>query len=119
MVVTGYLPPLDPKTPYTASRLAVFEDGTTMPVLTLLAEQKFGTISKGLFPFWLDGDPSHEHVDNVELAQATKREYRRLGLGGPDYLHRWQEANRERVREHTRNWHRRRRAKRLLASSSR
>lgn len=56
--IIAYLPSLTAKTPYTDSRLAVLSDGTTIPVLVLLAQQRYGSIPKGQFPFWLDKDPT-------------------------------------------------------------
>jgi hypothetical protein len=62
-------PPLGRKAlPHLRSRLLVKPDRTTIPVLTRLAEEKFGVVPEGFFPFWLDGDPSNETLENVELA---------------------------------------------------
>jgi hypothetical protein len=99
-----FLEPLNARSPFTASRLAILKDGSTFPVLRLLAERKFGSWPEGSFPFWIDGDSSNETLENVALAPRLRTERRRLGLpGGPDYRKRWRAANRERVRQYGRN----------------
>jgi hypothetical protein len=100
LAVGGFLEPLAVRTPYTASRLAVLADGVPTPVLGLLAKIAYGDFSSDLFPFWADGDPSNETLENVALAQRTRKTYRRLGLSGPDYRKRWREANPDRARQY-------------------
>jgi len=66
----GFLEPLSRShPPHTISRIALLKDGTTRPVLRLLAERKFGPLSRDALPFWIDGDPNNETLANVALAQ--------------------------------------------------
>ena len=72
-IVKEYLPPLSLRSNFTSSRLAILKDHTTKPVLTLLAEKKFGEWNRDdAFPFWIDGDPTNETLSNVALAQRAK-----------------------------------------------
>jgi hypothetical protein len=73
---SAFLEPLgaqDRRTPYTTTRIAILKDGSTMPVLTMLARCKFGGIPKHVFPFWADGDHTNETLENVELAPRRRR----------------------------------------------
>jgi len=65
-----FLPPIGRKLlSFTTSRLLVLPDRTTRSVLELLAERKFGgRIPKGYFPFWIDGNPENETLENVDVA---------------------------------------------------
>ena len=76
-----FLPPIGRKLlSFTTSRLVVLPDRTTRSVLELLAERKFGgRIPKGYFPFWVDGDPKNEILDNVDVAAIPPvKRHRRL-----------------------------------------
>jgi len=59
---------------YTSSRVAVLKDGSTKPVLTLLAELRFPdwaaspALLRRQAPFWKDGDLTNETLENVDLA---------------------------------------------------
>ena len=100
-----FLEPLSRRSTFRSSRLAVLHDGSTTPVLELLARRKFPSgWSEEQFPFWLDGDRTNETLENVGLATraSTGRSGRqRSALGVPsgtkEYMRRWREANRERV----------------------
>ena len=77
---------LPSRIPHTSSRIVVLKDGRFLPVLSLLAEWKFGTEwnRRSHFAFWLDGDPENETLGNVDL--ATRVPLRRLNIPfGPDY----------------------------------
>jgi len=105
------------RSPYTLSRLVVFEDRTTYPVLQLLAKRKFGSWSEDLFPFWIDGDYSNETLENVSLAQKERQPRRKLNLpGGPLYRKAWRSANKERIRRYVREAHAREELLRTLSS---
>lgn len=85
---------------FTTSRLAVLADGTTVPVLHLLARQKFGEWSASRFPFWVDGNFRNETLANVDLAAKPVLRYRKLGLRtGPDYRKRRRQLLKERGEE--------------------
>jgi hypothetical protein len=107
-----FLEPVGKRSAYTASRLAVMPDGSTEPVLLLLAKQKFGTWAENQFPFWIDGDLRNEVLSNVDLATrpARKESVRpiknRFGApaGSREYMQRWREANRESVRASQRRY---------------
>lgn len=60
---------------YSKSRLAVLEDLTTMPVLHVLAREKYGEWDEHLFrPGWVDGNWKNEVLDNVALYAIAVRE---------------------------------------------
>jgi hypothetical protein len=118
------LGPMSRRSQWTKSRLVVLEDGTTMPVLQVLAREKFGTWDeKEKRPFWKDKDWTNETVDNVELVEVT--EHRHAGraksqFGVPSntkaYHKKWREANPKRTREASRRYHER---QKLLAEAAR
>ena len=115
-----FLQPIGLKARHMRSRLAVLPDGTTSPVLLLLAKAKFltGAIDAEFVPVWEDGDPRNETFDNVVLlprGEATgvirgKRGSRRIKLptrsklgvpaGTKEYMAAWRAANADRVRQY-------------------
>jgi len=119
-LTTDFLEPLSPwGSPYTASRLAVLPDRSTIPVLRLLALKKFGSWAADEFPFWIDGDPSNETLENVALARRERATHRKLGIpSGPDYRAKWNAANRERVRRYVREAQARRVLRLTLGTAS-
>jgi len=106
-IALSFIEPIGKRSAYTASRLAVLKDGSTRPVLLLLAERKFGTWPEEKFPFWLDGDRTNETLENVDLATRPSRPTAPSGkraknpygapAGSREYMRRWRTANRERV----------------------
>jgi hypothetical protein len=109
------LPPVSKRKPYTTSRLAILDDGTTMPVLRILAREKFGEWDeREKFPFWIDKDWTHETLDNVELCAHSESDGQRpissygVPAGTQEYSRRWRAANTEKVKTSQRNYRRRR-----------
>jgi len=115
----GLLEPVGRRSPFTMSRIAILADGTMKPVLTLLAERKFGTWdTASRFPFWIDGDRTNETLENVDLAtrpasRASGRRRLRNSFGVPsgtkEYMTKWREKNRDRVQASQRRYADRRR----------
>jgi len=104
------------RAPHTISRLAVLKDRTTAPVLHLLAIRKFQKWSGDFFPFWVDGNPENETLQNVALAPRVLRTHRKLNIPkGLSYRRLWRAANRERVRRYAREAHLRRLLRAALA----
>ena len=69
-----FFPPLSLRSDFTSSRLALLKNNTTCPVLTILAERKFGEWRRAdAFPFWIDGDSTNETLSNVALARRNRR----------------------------------------------
>jgi hypothetical protein len=131
-----FVEPISQRSPLTASRLAVLADGTTMPVLALLAREKFGGFAESeRFPFWIDGNYLNEMLSNVDLATRTKRnaapKRRRRSAkasygapsGTPEYMRAWRVAHRDSVQAAQRRYNKRRRdgltgvAKQVLPSA--
>lgn len=115
----GFIEPVGRRNAFTMSRLAVREDGTTTPVLLLLADRKFGPekLPEDKFPFWTDGNYRNELLSNVELATrpsapSTLQRKSSYGVpsGTPEYMKAWQKANPEKVREARKRFMARRRA---------
>lgn len=99
-----FIMPISRKNAWTMSRLAVLPDGSTMPVLRILALRKFGEYEEDeRFAMWIDGNYHNEVMDNVILMdrkiEATKRRSSYgVPAGTPEYRRRYQAANKERVR---------------------
>src|SRR5262245_59352658 len=68
LAVGGFVEPIGRKGRYVTSRLAILADGSPMPVLELLAQQKFAEREPEQFAFWIDGDYRNEVLSNVNLA---------------------------------------------------
>ena len=106
------LDPVTKRRRYVTSRLAVMTDGTTVPVLRLLARERFGEWDeKAFFPFWTDGDWRNETFVNVELCAVGKeRELSAYGVpaGTKEYFQRYREANRDKVQSAQRTYRRKR-----------
>jgi hypothetical protein len=99
------LPPVGRRKPWTQSRLAKVEDGTTVPVLRLLALEKFGPWREAeRTPYWKDRDWRNETLDNVEMLDVVEstgiRKVSAFGVpaGSKPYLKAWREANPEKVK---------------------
>lgn len=105
-----FVEPLTRRSVYRRSRLAILNDGTTMPVLELLAREKFMKWEEDQFPFWVDGDYHHEVPENVGLATRSSngetRQRSSLGVpaGTKEYMKRWRERNKERVQASQRQY---------------
>lgn len=102
--IVEYLEPLTQRSDFRRSRLAVLRDGTTIPVLDLLARAKFKSWEEEQFPFWLDGNYLNESSSNVGLATkssnggAQRRSAYGVPAGTKEYMKRWREANRDKQR---------------------
>jgi hypothetical protein len=103
-LVKEFLEPLTRRSAFKMSRLAVLVDGSTIPVLDLLAKKKFGTWEEDQFPFWVDGDRTNETLSNVGLATKASsgagRTRSALGVpaGTKEYMKLWRERNKEKVK---------------------
>jgi hypothetical protein len=97
------LDPLNKRKKYTTSRLVVQPDGTTVPVLRLIALEKFGPWKEVEYePIWTDGDWTNETWTNVSLLErlAEVRDRRStygVPAGTPEYYRRYRKANRDKV----------------------
>lgn len=97
---------------WTSSRLVVWEDGTTTPLLTVFARLRFENYDEKLFsPYWTNKDPDDERVDNVSLMQfgassqrAKKPNTYGVPAGSPEYFKRYRSANKEKVAEAQRRY---------------
>ena len=122
LAVGGFLEPVGRKTTYVSSRLAVLSDGTTSPVLHLLALAKFATWPEDRFPFWIDGNRRNEMLSNVELAvrlssaanRVAQRRKRRAKdapkAGTPEYMKAWRAEHKTEVAASQKRYADRRRA---------
>lgn len=120
LAVGGFVEPVGRRASYTSSRLAILSDGTTKPVLLLLAERKYGTWEAERFPFWIDGDRTNEILSNISLATRAagvsrqKRHRTRNAFGVPagsrEYMRRWRETHPEQVRASQSRYHEKRSA---------
>ena len=116
-ISSGFIPPVSPgRTNFTTSRLAILSDNSTRPVLSLLAERKFGKWKRTeAFPFWIDGDPHNETLDNVALAQRERRPRRKLNIPpGDEYKNQWKRENRDRAVKYSRELDARKQLRELL-----
>lgn len=102
--------PIGRKSAYTTSRLAILKDGTTKPVLLILAEAKFKDWSEDQFPFWVDGDYTNETSKNVGLAtrsaKASNGPRNPFGVpaGTKEYMRLWRSKNKDKVRASQRRY---------------
>lgn len=96
---------------WTASRLVVMPDGTTIPLLYLLAEQKFGAFDpKEKMPFWMDKLCTNEDLENVGLLELSPDHRPRqnsygVPAGTPEYMKRYRDRNREKVKQYQKNYY--------------
>jgi hypothetical protein len=67
------------------SQLVVMEDGSTLPLLWLIASDKFGPWDPDtLTPYWINGDYTNANHDNVELSnKPAERRSRNTSYGAP------------------------------------
>lgn len=101
------------------SRLVIQEDGTTLPVLHVLAEHLFGPWDPHThYPVWKDMDWTNESLENVQLASRfgsrPKRPKNASGFpsGTPEY-HKWYRTQHpEKQKEYNRNYYQSRKNKR-------
>ena len=88
---------------YTTSRLVIQPDGTTVPVLRLLALEKFGPWQEIEFePIWKDGNWTNETWGNVMLLERLsevrdRRSTYGVPAGTPEYYRRYRKANKDKV----------------------
>jgi len=91
----GDLKVLDPPTTrlgWTNSRLVVLQDGSTMPVLQIIAEAHEPWDPSEFYPVWADKDWTNESFDNIKLIRKavhrTKRSNNKSGFpaGTPEYF---------------------------------
>jgi hypothetical protein len=100
-----FLEPLTARSDFKKSRIAVMHDGTTAPVLDVLARRKYATgWEEDQFPFWVDGNYRNEMLANVGLAtKASNGDARRrsafgVPAGTKEYMKRWRAANRDKMK---------------------
>lgn len=105
LAAKGFIEPLSKRSAFKMTRLAVLEDGSTVPVLELLARRRFPQgWAEEQFPFWIDGDRTNETLGNVGLAtrasSGSKRTRSAFGVpaGTKEYMKLWRASNRDRVR---------------------
>jgi hypothetical protein len=116
----GFTEPVGRRSSFTSSRLAILADGTTKPVLLILAERQFKPWEPERFPFWIDGDRTNETLPNVGLAtrasglSRTRAKRTRNAFGVPagsrEYMKRWRAAHPEQVRASQTRYYEKRRA---------
>ena len=103
----GFIEPLtSSRSVWAKSRLAVLADGSTVPVLLLLARKKFPAWDPEVqTPFWKNGDWQTETFDNVDLMTKSvpkKREGRRnefgVPAGSPEYMKLWRLKNPDKMK---------------------
>jgi hypothetical protein len=114
VAVGGFVEPVGRRSSYTASRLAILADGTTKPVLLILAEALYTSWDEDKFPFWVNGSRFLESASNVGLAtratgtSATRRRRTRSTFGVPsgtkEYMKLWRAAHKENVRTSQRKY---------------
>ena len=97
------LNPISKRKKYTTSRLVIQDDGTTVPVLRLLALEKFGPWSEIEYEaIWQDGDWTNETWDNVAVIQRlseTRDQRSSYGVpaGTPEYYKRYRQKNKDKI----------------------
>jgi len=89
---------------WTASRLIRLDDGSTLPLLWIIAEAKFGPFDpKTHMPFWKDKLCTNESFENVELLEISSEHRTRqnpygVPAGTREYMKRYRAANKEKVK---------------------
>jgi hypothetical protein len=97
------LDPMNKRKKYTTSRLVVQPDGTTVPVLRLIALEKFGPWEEAAYvPIWKDGDWENETWPNVILLERLsetrdRRSTYGVPAGTPEYYRRYRKANKAKI----------------------
>jgi hypothetical protein len=98
-------PPRIRKT-WSNSRLVIQEDGSTVPLLHVLAERVFGPWDPSThYPVWADMDWCNESPENVKLIARTLSTRHRpknetgFPAGSAEYFREYRKRNPERVRE--------------------
>ena len=111
---------LDPPTTrlsWTNSRLVVCDDGSTMPVLQIIAEAHEPWDPSEFYPVWADKDWTNESFDNTKLirkaAHRTKRSNNKSGFpaGTPEYFQWYRAQHKDRNKVYNANARDRRRAR--------
>lgn len=94
--------------------LVIVSDGSTVPLLTLLAVHKFGPFDETMKPYWKDANPFNMRMDNVELMvmkAPKKKAYtpqhivnaeEKVIAGTPEYWRRYRLKNREKFNKYQR-----------------
>ena len=98
LAVGGFCEPLSSKSASRASRLVVLADGTTAPVLLLLARRAFAkSFDEELqIPVWKDGDRTNETLANVSLRDRPSgrvKALKALKTGGREYMRVWRASH--------------------------
>lgn len=82
------------------SRIGVMPGGATVPVLTLLAQTKYGQYDPSVFtPVWRDGDLLNETWENVGLAFVRARTEKKSGVEAPSGTREYHREYKQRRRE--------------------
>jgi hypothetical protein len=106
---------------WTASRLVKMNDGTTIPLLWVLAEHKFGAFDpRTHMPYWADKRCTNESLENVEMIAISPDPRPRqnpygVPAGTVEYMRRYNTANKERLRAQRREYYQKVRAAYLAA----
>jgi hypothetical protein len=88
------------------------EDGTTVPLLYILAAHKFGAFDpKEKMPYWGDKMCTNESLDNVELLPMNPDRRPRqnsygVPSGTPEYLKRYRAANKDKMKTYHQRYYR-------------
>jgi hypothetical protein len=99
------LPPPRLRRTWVNSRLVGQDDGSTIPLVILIAEKKFGPWDpKAFYAVWKDKDWCNESMDNVILvAKSISHEPRRnpygVPAGSPEYYKLYRRDHPEKVKE--------------------
>jgi hypothetical protein len=111
--ILGDRPLIDPprlRRTWSNSRLVIQEDGSTIPLLHILAEHKFGPWdASSQRPFWKDMDWTNECLDNVALTgvfgSRPQRPKNTSGFpsGSPEYYKWYRTQNKDKVRQWAKN----------------
>src|SRR5262245_16097597 len=86
------LPPVSMRTKLYASQLIKLQDGSTAPVLWILAEKLYGPWDPTLkVVFWKDRNPLNVSFENVGIADKSTERMKRVSkynapAGTPDYF---------------------------------
>jgi len=97
------------------SRLVLLDDGTTRPVLHVLAEERFGPLGSRWKPYWVDKDWTNETMDNVAVSDMQVEETKRVTkygvpAGTPEYYRKYRAENGEERRRYYRERYKKRAA---------
>lgn len=101
--------PVNRRAGWTSSRIGIYPDGTTLPILHALAFEKYGPFNTHVFmPFWKDKNWANESWDNIELCERAlgntppHRNPYGFPAGTKEYWREYRNRKREKIREYQR-----------------